>query len=645
MAATTSTVSLPSVRYTRNLLLRSMCIIYMFAFLSFYVQIPGLYGDNGVLPAKAQLDLNSPAPLLLKFKQKPTLLWFAPYLGLNVEYMMDVFALTGALLAFLGFVKQKFCKLPMFVLLYSLYLSLYQVGQVFMWFQWDELLLEAGILCIVLTMSWSKKVTPTDPVSLWLVRWLLFRVMFSTGAVKLISKCPVWWNLDAMGVYFESQVIPTPLAWYAHHLPAWYLRLNTVFTNVVELVIPFLFFFPIRRIRFIAFYLHVFLQAITIITGNYNFYNLLAICLSISLLDDQFFYHRKSKTESSQIWKYLTNLICLAVYGGILFGTYKLFNLELKDDWTISSKIGFTQKEFDKAISIVVPASVCVAIASLGIAISYSVVNSLFSVKDTSKKVKLFVKTVIINAVVIYIFALSIVPYTTSLYPKLNSTLPIQLKTQYKKMEPFHVVNSYGLFRKMTGVNGRPEIIIEGSNSIEGPWKEYQFLYKPGNGNNSLPFVAPHQPRLDWQMWFAALGNYHQNPWLMSLAYRILNAQPEVMALLNEVENPFKHSPPKYVRASLFNYHYTPEKNKQSEQAWWTRERASEYFPIFSKDHPPLIEYLQKMKIIQDKPAPKVTNTVLKNALDTLRSVVRKFEATLLLWGMFTAGCAIIMTV
>jgi len=137
----------------------------------------------------------------------------------------------------------------------------------------------------------------------------------------------------------------------------------------------------------------------------------------------------------------------------------------------------------------------------------------------------------------------------------------------------------------MTGTNGRPEIIIEGSDDIEGPWKDFEFLYKPGNVNNSLPFVgekhffslalfiawdykrvknirnnifaAPHQPRLDWQMWFAALGTYHQNPFIMSLTYRLLNGQPEVLNLINTVESPFHNRSPKYIKASIYRYHYT----------------------------------------------------------------------------------------
>ena len=88
------------------------------------------------------------------------------------------------------------------------------------------------------------------------------------------------------------------------------------------------------------------------------------------------------------------------------------------------------------------------------------------------------------------------VPYALPLYPKINSTLPNELKLARAKLEPLHLVDSYGLFRHMTGADGRPEVIIEGSNNIEGPWKEYNFLYKPGNVNNSLPFVGKYYKSL-----------------------------------------------------------------------------------------------------------------------------------------------------
>ncbi|KYM86213.1 Lipase maturation factor 2 [Atta colombica] len=638
------------LRYTRNLFLRGICIIYLFAFLSFYVQIPGLYGDNGILPARTQLDLKARATLLNKMKQKPTFLWFAPYLGLNIDYMLDVLSLLGVILSFAGFVSQKFCIAPVFAGLWSLYYSLYQIGQTFMLFQWDVLLLEVGFLCIFVAPLWyAYRGNPSDYITLWAVRWLLFRLLFSSGVVKLTAGCPVWWKLDALNIHFESQCIPTALAWYAHHLPTWLLRLSTVATNVIELAIPLLFFFPNRKVRIIAFYLQVLLQICIIATGNYNFFNFLMICLCISLLDDQFFYKRKSKNNKSRIRNYLSTLITILVYGGVMYGTYIYYGLKIIDNWTIESNITFTQEEFGYILYHVVVFSIYIGLISFALTL-VPMINSIFYTKEMHKltdKLTATLLTLVYVLSIACIFAISIVPYS-SLSKTFNSTMIdhlTPLTRLHSKVDHLHITNRYGLFSRMTGVDGRPEIVIEGSDSIEGPWKEYEFLYKPGNVNNSLPFVAPHQPRLDWQMWFAALGTYQQNPWLMSLAYRLLTGQPEVLALMNTVENPFRDRPPKYVRASLYHYHYTPWSQTSNTRAWWTRERIGEYFPTFSQNHSPLIEFLTKtMKILQEKPGFKVTNEPLKLILDNLRSLVSKVEPSLILWSVFTAGCAIIVT-
>jgi hypothetical protein len=97
------------------------------------------------------------------------------------------------------------------------------------------------------------------------------------------------------------------------------------------------------------------------------------------------------------------------------------------------------------------------------------------------------------------------------------------MRDLHTSLSKYNIANSYGLFRRMTGVEkGRPEVVLEYGDSLDGPWKEYSFLYKPGNISAGPVFVAPHQPRLDWQMWFASLGTYHDNPWLVSLTYRLL---------------------------------------------------------------------------------------------------------------------------
>jgi len=144
---------------------------------------------------------------------------------------------------------------------------------------------------------------------------------------------------------------------------------------------------------------------------------------------------------------------------------------------------------------------------------------------------------------------------------------------------PFHIVNSYGLFQVMT--KERPEIIIEGSNDASD-WQAYIFKYKPVDLNQRPVFVAPHQPRLDWQMWFAALGNYQRNPWFVSFCVRIMQDSKPVLDLLKE--NPFPNKPPQYLRARLFNYEFTNHSEKTTLENWWKREFKGPYLPLISQE-------------------------------------------------------------
>src|SRR5262249_45253565 len=111
---------------------------------------------------------------------------------------------------------------------------------------------------------------------------------------------------------------------------------------------------------------------------------------------------------------------------------------------------------------------------------------------------------------------------------------PEPLSSMDNQAENFHLVNRYGLFAVMT--TSRVEIVIEGSNDGD-QWQSYEFPYKPGDVNHHLPWVAPYQPRLDWQMWFAALSNYQSNPWFEQLMLRLLEGRREVTSLL--ARNPF----------------------------------------------------------------------------------------------------------
>jgi hypothetical protein len=144
-------------------------------------------------------------------------------------------------------------------------------------------------------------------------------------------------------------------------------------------------------------------------------------------------------------------------------------------------------------------------------------------------------------------------------------------------VSPLRSVNTYGLFAVMTTT--RPEIIVEGSDDGE-QWQAYEFPYKPGDLRRHPPVVAPHQPRLDWQMWFAALGRYEENPWFQNFCVRLLQGTPEVQHLL--ARDPFNGRAPRYIRAELYQYHFAPMSTRRAEGVWWTRERLGGYSPVLT---------------------------------------------------------------
>ncbi len=141
-------------------------------------------------------------------------------------------------------------------------------------------------------------------------------------------------------------------------------------------------------------------------------------------------------------------------------------------------------------------------------------------------------------------------------------------------LTPFRILNPYGLFARMT--LERNEIIVQGSRDGE-KWETYEFKWKPGDLKKAPRQVAPHQPRLDWQMWFAALGPFRGERWFPSFLTRLLQGSPEVLALL-EV-NPFPDQPPQYVRALFYQYHFTNLKTKSRTGEWWERKYIGYYAP------------------------------------------------------------------
>uniref|UniRef100_A0A667Z6G6 Lipase maturation factor n=1 Tax=Myripristis murdjan TaxID=586833 RepID=A0A667Z6G6_9TELE len=628
----------------RRMFLWCMASIYLFAFVSLYVQIPGLYGNDGLLPARWQLRYSG-KPLWEQFLSSPTLLWMAPRLGLDTHTAMELLCLIGAALSLAAVLVDALRDSIVFLCLWVLYMSLYQVSLLY---QMDSLLLETGFLCILVApltlIRGSRGVREHDGVTFWLARWLLFRLMFASGVVKLTSRCPTWWGLTALTYHYETQCIPTPLAWFAQQLPVWWQKLSVVGTFVIEIAVPFLFFSPLRRLRLGAFYLQVLLQVLIILSGNYNFFNLLTLALCLSLLDDQHVHFCLSHTgtsflsllqSESRLWSWLCYLVELAVWSLIVFGMIVCFDLQVDvGKKSVSSRTVFTSHQFNQFLKRVTIPSIWMGVLSL----TWEIITSMFRCACIQGFLRRFwgsMQWTIFAAAAAAMFTISLVPFTYVEYDS-NASLWPGVRRAYEVVDRYQLVNSYGLFRRMTGVGGRPEVVIEGSND-RVTWTEIEFMYKPGNLSAPPAVVTPHQPRLDWQMWFAALGSYTQAPWFTSLMYRLLQGKRDVIELIQSdvTQYPFHQEPPTYLRAHRYKYWFTEPKR------WWRRVYVEEFYPTVQLGD----SFLDSMLLqygLKDKSAPRrLSNATVPRAVRWVRSQVRGVPAPLLIWSLFACSASL----
>ncbi len=277
----------PAHLLVRSVFLRSLGVIYLIAFVSLWAQIIGLVGSNGILPAKstmgiAQRQVEAQKLGADRYHLAPTLCWFD-----SSDGFLKAQCAAGAGLALLVIVG--IAPAPCLFLLWLIYLSLSTVSREFLSFQWDLLLLQAGFLAIFLAplQVWAgvSRAAPPSRLVLWLLRWLLFQLMFESGCVKLVSGDSAWHHLTALNSYYQTQPLPTWIGWYAHQLPAWAQKASAAAMFGIELFAPFLIFAP-RRPRQFACWAFVLLQVLIFLTGNYCFLNLLTIALCVLLLDD-----------------------------------------------------------------------------------------------------------------------------------------------------------------------------------------------------------------------------------------------------------------------------------------------------------------------------------------------------------------------
>jgi len=454
---------------------RLLGVVYFIAILSFMVQMKGLIGPEGILPVGQFFDAVSEQIGAMGLWIVPSLFWISTSSAfLN---LMALVGLISSLMLLMGFRERM-----NLVVLFVVYLSFVSAGQIFMSYQWDVFLLEIGFLAILFSL-WQ----PT----LWLLRLLLFKFIFLSGVGKLLSGDPTWRDLSALSYHYATQPLPTPLAWYFHNFPAWFHEFSVIVVLASQIIVPFFIFAP-RRLRYFVAFTVIGFEVLILLTGNYNFFNILTIALALLLFDDQVL----RKFIPSWLWAFVLK-----------------------------------RRE--------------ISLPRLGRAVAGAI------------------------AVVLIVINVS------QILDKFTVSLPQPIRSVAGIIRPFHIANTYGLFTVMT--TSRPEIIIEGSYNGEF-WLPYEFKYKPGELDRRLPLVAPHQPRLDWQMWFAALaGNYQNAPWTGNLVLRLLEGSPPVLGLLET--NPFPEKPPLFVRALLYNYEFTTRNERDASSTIWKRELLGVYLP------------------------------------------------------------------
>lgn len=457
------------------LFVRLYGLVCVVAFTSLLVQLRPLFGARGLAPiAETVSDLErrgvgfARVPSVLRWRSDDGAILATAWIGLLAAVLVTLDVATVAALA----------------VVWVSYLSFTTVGRGFLAYQWDVLLLEVAVVALLLSL------TPTSGTVLLLAWFLAVRVMLSSGLAKLASGDRTWRDLTALTYHHETQPLPTRFAWHLHHLPEGTHRATTLAVLVIEVGGAVLLLGP-EPVRLAAVVALVVLQVGIAVSGNYGFFNLLAVALLVPLVPDR-------------LWR---------------------------------SLLGDDVMRLEPPIGYVVP----------------------------DPHPALFWGVAAAAAVVLALNLARLVAQFTSV-PRLERGL--------RRLAPWRIVNRYGLFAVMTTT--RPELVVEGSTDGE-TWHPYRFRWKPGDPARPPRWNAPHQPRLDWQLWFAALGDARRSPWFLRFVTRLLEGSDEVTRLV--AESPFDERPPRYVRVLRRRYTFTDRATRRGTGRWWDVGAGDLYLP------------------------------------------------------------------
>ncbi|TFC95573.1 lipase maturation factor family protein [Cryobacterium sinapicolor] len=452
----------------RQVLQRGVAACYLIAFVSALNQFPVLLGDHGLLPV-ARFVAH------VRFRESPSVFhWHYSDRMLRVLAWAGA-AVAAALAAGLPQLGPPWLPMVAFLLLFVGYLSIVNVGQTFYSFGWESLLLEAGF---VVAFLGSDQVAPPIFVILF-CRWLLFRLEFGAGLIK-IRGGREWRDLTALYYHHETQPMPNPLSWFAHHLPRWFHRGEVIGNHFAQLVVPFFLFAP-QPVASVAALIVMLSQFWLVLTGNFAWLNWITIVLAFSAVDD--------------------------------------VTLRALLPWLRTE----TASPDDPLWFVIVVSLATVLLVIL----SYWPLRNLFARRQ------------LMNA----------------------------------SFNRYHLVNAYGAFGTVT--RQRHEVVIEGSDAAdpadETGWRAYEFRGKPGDPEHRPRQFAPYQLRLDWLMWFLALGA-RDTRWFEMFLARLLEGDRPMLRMLRV--NPFPQAPPRYVRARVYRYRFSTPTERRETGEWWVRSEV-----------------------------------------------------------------------
>ncbi|HET8946148.1 MAG TPA: lipase maturation factor family protein [Candidatus Polarisedimenticolia bacterium] len=519
-------ISARSFWLTRFVVLRLLGFVYFFAFLSAALQIVPLVGADGLLPARAYLDRVAQA------LGSPV----AGFLRLPSLFWMNVS--DGALLAaaWIGvalslLVLLGYANAILMAVLWALYFSFVSIGQDWYGYGWEIQLLETGAIAVFLCPLVDGRPFPRTPpprAAILLLRWLAFRIYLGAGLIKMRGDA-CWRDLTCLVHHYETQPIPNPLSRFYHFRPLWFHKAGALYNHLAELVCPWLIWAP-RIARLAAGCLMVVFQGILISSGNLSFLNYLTIVPCLAAFDDAF----------------LRRLLPRALV-----------------------RRAEAAAAAAEAADVVEPAA-----GPAEVVTTAEPARGSWWPRRAGERVA---------------WGYALVVGALSVPTVLNLVSSTQImNTSFDRL---HLVNTYGAFGSVGAV--RREIVFEGTDdaavTAATTWKEYDFWCKPGTPSRRPCVIAPFQPRLDWQIWFAAMSRPERYPWTLHLVAKLLKNDPGALSLLST--NPFPDRPPRFVRAAYYRYEFAPPGN--TDGLWWSRQYLGEWLPPLAADDSRLKEFLQ----------------------------------------------------